>query len=86
MRRDITGEKGVQAELLAGRDRFERQFRGMPVPTFAWRLEGDDFVLASGQMGERLWLVAVTCESGNASQERGGHRWGAEHLPSRDAV
>ena len=45
VQRDITAEKAAQRETLAGKERYEAQFRGLPVPTYAWQRRGDDLVL-----------------------------------------
>ena len=37
VQRDITAEKAAQQETLASKERYEAQFRGLPVPTYAWQ-------------------------------------------------
>ncbi len=45
VQRDITAEKAAQRETQASRARYEAQFRGLPVPTYAWQRRGDDLIL-----------------------------------------
>lgn len=41
---NITGQKTAQAALSESEERFRAQYEGLPIPTFTWRKEGDDFV------------------------------------------
>ena len=45
VQRDITAEKAARRETVASKERYEAQFRGLPVPTYAWQRRGDDLVL-----------------------------------------
>jgi diguanylate cyclase (GGDEF)-like protein/PAS domain S-box-containing protein len=45
VQRDISVEKKATADLLRSRERYQAQFRSLPVPTYVWRREEDDFVL-----------------------------------------
>ena len=42
---DVSEEARVTADLVRSRERYEAQFRSLPVPTYVWRREDDDFVL-----------------------------------------
>jgi len=42
---DITVRKAMEDALRATEERFEAQFRGMPLPTYTWRALDGDFVL-----------------------------------------
>jgi len=43
--RDITARKLAEEALRASEERFRKQYKGFPLPTFSWLQEGDDFVL-----------------------------------------
>ena len=45
VQRDISVEKQAIGDLMRSRERYQAQFRGLPVPTYVWRREDDDFVL-----------------------------------------
>ena len=45
VRRDISAEKRATDELVRSRERYQAQFRGLPVPTYVWQRQDDDFVL-----------------------------------------
>jgi diguanylate cyclase (GGDEF)-like protein/PAS domain S-box-containing protein len=45
VRRDITAEQRVTADLLRSQERYQAQFRSLPLPTYVWRRQDDDFVL-----------------------------------------
>ncbi|MGH2874349.1 MAG: sensor domain-containing protein [Solirubrobacteraceae bacterium] len=45
VQRDITDELSATAELVASRERYEALFRSLPVPTYVWQRQGDEFVL-----------------------------------------
>ena len=42
---DITDRKLADEALRASEERFRRQYKGFPLPTFSWLQDGDDFVL-----------------------------------------
>jgi len=42
---DITTRKAMEDALRASEERFEAQFRGMPLPTYTWRALDGEFVL-----------------------------------------
>ncbi|PYS87321.1 MAG: hypothetical protein DMF62_12825 [Acidobacteria bacterium] len=44
--RDITEQKRAHRALAESEARFRAQYRGIPIPTFTWKMQGDDFVLA----------------------------------------
>jgi PAS domain S-box-containing protein len=44
--RNITEEKRIAAALTESEARLRAQYRGIPVPTYTWRKNGNDFVLA----------------------------------------
>ena len=43
--RDLTDRKLAEAELEESQERYRRQYKGMPIPTYSWRRVDDDFVL-----------------------------------------
>jgi diguanylate cyclase (GGDEF)-like protein/PAS domain S-box-containing protein len=45
IQRDISQERRVLEDLLRSRERYQAQFRSLPVPTFLWQRRDDDFVL-----------------------------------------
>jgi diguanylate cyclase (GGDEF)-like protein/PAS domain S-box-containing protein len=42
---DITDRKRAEVALQASEERFRKQYKGIPVPTYSWLHLGDDFVL-----------------------------------------
>jgi PAS domain S-box-containing protein len=42
---DLTERKLAEEALVASEDRFRKQYKGFPLPTFSWLQVGDDFVL-----------------------------------------
>jgi len=42
---DITARHDAVKALRQNEERFREQFRGIPIPTYVWRREGDDLVL-----------------------------------------
>ncbi|HEY5188335.1 MAG TPA: PAS domain S-box protein [Solirubrobacteraceae bacterium] len=45
VQRDLSLEKRATAQLIASHERYEAQFRSLPLPAYVWRLIDDDFVL-----------------------------------------
>lgn len=48
--RDVTERKRLESELRDTKARFEAQYRGIPIPTYTWRLTDDDFVLVDSNI------------------------------------
>ena len=42
---DITERKLAEEALRANEERFRKQYKGFPLPTYSWLRVGDDFVL-----------------------------------------
>jgi PAS domain-containing protein len=42
---DITERKRAEEALQASEERFRKQYKGIPLPTYSWLQVGDDFVL-----------------------------------------
>lgn len=45
IQRDLTKERRATAGLMSSRERYETQFRSLPLPTYVWRRRDDEFVL-----------------------------------------
>ena len=45
IQRDITEERRATASLISSRERYETQFRSLPLPSYVWQRQDDDFVL-----------------------------------------
>ena len=43
--RDITERRRIEIELRANEEKFRAQYMNLPVPTYTWKLDGDDFIL-----------------------------------------
>ena len=68
--RDITDERAAQQEILASKERYEAQFRGLPVPTYAWQRRGDDLVLIdSNDAGREISNDGITAMFGITADE-----------------
>ena len=42
---DVTDRKRIEAALRRSEERIRAQFKGLPIPTYTWQRDGDDFVL-----------------------------------------
>ncbi|MFN8414090.1 MAG: PAS domain-containing sensor histidine kinase [Anaerolineales bacterium] len=43
--KDITTRKKAEAELRLSEERYRTQFKNLPIPTYTWKHQGDDFIL-----------------------------------------
>jgi PAS domain S-box-containing protein len=78
--RDITERKQTELALLESQERYRRQYKGIPVPTYSWRQVDDDFVM------EDCNDIATT-SSGNVSMwlgKRVSEVLGAESVEMAD--
>lgn len=44
---DINDQKLARAALSESEERFRAQYEGLPIPTFTWKFNGDDFIFQS---------------------------------------
>jgi diguanylate cyclase (GGDEF)-like protein len=67
---DITGRKLAEEAQRASEERFRKQYKGVPLPTYSWLKVGDDFVMqdyndaaeALAEGGVREWIGSVASE------------------------
>ncbi len=43
--RDITAQKQMEEALKQSEERFRRQYKGIPIPTYTWQRQKDNFIL-----------------------------------------
>lgn len=74
IQRDISEEQRVMADLRRSRERYQAQFRSLPVPTFLWQRRGDDFVLLEyNAAAEVMTSGAITGLLGRRASELYSH-------------
>jgi diguanylate cyclase (GGDEF)-like protein/PAS domain S-box-containing protein len=88
---DITQEQLVTADLVRSRERYEAQFRSLPLPSYVWQRQGTDFVLIEwnasaekltrGGLGELLGRTASSVYQDTPEVLLDFERCWATHLP-----
>jgi diguanylate cyclase (GGDEF)-like protein/PAS domain S-box-containing protein len=60
--RDISRERQVTAELRRGRERYETQFRSLPLPVYVWERCGEDYRLRDwNSLAEQVTRGGIRC-------------------------
>lgn len=68
--RDITDRKRVEEALRQSEERARAQFKGIPLPTYAWRRVGEEFVLVDySDAAEAVTRGAIESLKGSSARE-----------------